>query len=136
MLEKTIKYNDYNGNEREETFCFHLKKSELLELQMGIDGGMTNYIQKLISAQDMPKLMELFKKIIKAAYGVKSDDGRRFIKNEEVYKEFEETEAYSELFMEISTDDKKAAEFFNAIIPPELREEGQKSPAEVVPINK
>ena len=104
---------------------------------MGINGGMTQYIQKLVSEQDMPNLMALFKKIIKAAYGVKSLDGRRFEKSDEIYKEFEETEAYSELFMEISQDDKKAAEFFNAILPPELRNEG-KTPVsgEVVPFNK
>lgn len=133
MLKKTITFTDYNGTERTEDFYFNLKKSELMELQLGIDGGMTQYIQKLVSAQDMPKLMDLFKKIIKTAYGVKSDDGRRFIKSDEIFKEFEETEAYSELFMEISTDDKKAADFFNAIIPPELVAEAQK-PADVVPI--
>lgn len=132
MLKKTITFKDYNGVERTEDHYFNLKKSELLELQLSVEGGLTQYIQKLISQQDMPKLMELFKKIVKAAYGVKSDDGRRFMKSEEIFKEFEETEAYSELFMEISTDDKKAAEFFNAIIPPELQNE----PAQVVQINK
>ena len=133
MLKKTITYTDFNDVERTEDFYFNLKKSELMELQLGIDGGMTQYIQKLVSAQDMPKLMDLFKKIIKTAYGVKSDDGRRFIKSDEIFKEFEETEAYSELFMEISTDDKKAADFFNAIIPPELVADAQKQ-ADVVPI--
>ena len=135
MLKKTITFTDYNGTERTEDFYFNLKKSELLELQLGVDGGMTQYIQKLVQAQDMPKLMDLMKKIIKTAYGVKSDDGRRFIKSEEIYREFEETEAYSELFMEISTDDKKAADFFNAIIPPELKNDG-KTPATVTPISK
>ena len=125
MLKKTITFTDYNGTERTEDFYFNLKKSELLELQLGVEDGMTQYIQKLVQAQDMPKLMDLMKKIIKTAYGVKSDDGRRFIKSEEIYREFEETEAYSELFMEISTDDKKAAEFFNAIIPPELKNDGK-----------
>ncbi|MBP5597176.1 MAG: hypothetical protein J6Y02_17470 [Pseudobutyrivibrio sp.] len=136
MLKKTITFKDYNDVERTEDHYFNLKKSELLELQLSVEGGLTQYIQKLISQQDMPKLMELFKKIVKAAYGVKSDDGRRFMKSEEIFKEFEETEAYSELFMEISTDDKKAAEFFNAIIPPELQNDGQNEPAQVVPMNK
>lgn len=135
MLKKTITFTDYNGTERTEDFYFNLKKSELLELQLGVDGGMTQYIQKLVQAQDMPKLMDLMKNIIKTAYGVKSDDGRRFIKSEEIYREFEETEAYSELFMEISTDDKKAADFFNAIIPPELKNDGSEA-ATVTPINK
>ena len=136
MLKKTITFKDYNDVERTEDHYFNLKKSELLELQLSVEGGLTQYIQKLISQQDMPKLMELFKKIVKAAYGVKSDDGRRFMKSEEIFKEFEETEAYSELFMEISTDDKKAAEFFNAIIPPELQNDGKNEPAQVVPMNK
>lgn len=136
MLKKSITFSDYNGVERTEDFYFNLKKSELLELQLSVEGGLTQYIQKLISQQDMPKLMELFKRIVKASYGIKSDDGRRFMKSEEIYKEFEETEAYSELFMEISTDDKKAAEFFNAIIPPELQNDGKNEPAQVVQINK
>ena len=136
MLKKTITFKDYNDVERTEDHYFNLTKSELLELQLSVEGGLTQYIQKLISQQDMPKLMELFKKIVKAAYGVKSDDGRRFMKSEEIFKEFEETEAYSELFMEISTDDKKAAEFFNAIIPPELQNDGKNEPAQVVPMNK
>ena len=136
MLKKTITFKDYNDVERTEDHYFNLKKSELLELQLSVEGGLTQYIQKLISQQDMPKLMELFKKIVKASYGVKSDDGRRFMKSEEIFKEFEETEAYSELFMEISTDDKKAAEFFNAIIPPELQNDGKNESASVVPINK
>lgn len=136
MLKKTITFKDYNDVERTEDHYFNLKKSELLELQLSVEGGLTQYIQKLVSQQDMPKLMELFKKIVKAAYGVKSDDGRRFMKSEEIFKEFEETEAYSELFMEISTDDKKAAEFFNAIIPPELQNDGKNEPTQVVPMNK
>ncbi len=136
MLKKTIKYTDYLGNEREEDFYFNLKKSELFELQVGKEGGLTQYISRLVAQQDMPKLMELFKKIVKKSYGAISPDGRRFVKSEELYKEFEETEAYSELIMEICTDDKKASDFFNAIIPDELRNDGKTVPADVVSINK
>ena len=137
MLKKTITYTDYDGNERTEDFYFNLKKSELMELQMGTTGGLTQYIQKLVSEQDAPKIMELFKKIIEKAYGVKSADGRRFQKSEELYKEFEETEAYSELFMELTSDDKKAAAFFNAIIPQELtNNEAPAVSGEVVSISK
>ena len=137
MLKKTIKYKDYDGNEREEDFYFNLKKSELLELQVGTPGGLSQYIQKLVSEQDMPKLMDLFKKIIKCAYGVKSADGRRFEKSDELYKEFEETEAYSELFMEISQDSNKAAAFFNGIIPAELANNGKDLPkGNTAPVNK
>ena len=63
-------------------------------------------------------IIETFKDIILRAYGEKSPDGRRFIKNQEVRDAFAQTEAYSNLFMELATDAKAASEFVNGIVPP------------------
>lgn len=117
MLKKTIKYTDYNGTERTEDFYFNFTKAEILELEMSEAGGLAAKIQKIIESKDNRELMKHFKYIIHKAYGEKSDDGRRFIKSEEISTAFEQTEAYEELFLELFSDAEKAAEFVNGIIP-------------------
>ncbi len=117
MLKKTIKYTDYNGIERTEDFWFNLNKAEIMEMEMGITGGLTTMINKIIQTQDTPKLVKLFKDLILKAYGEKSADGKRFIKSEELSNEFSQTEAYSELYMELSTSDTAASDFIMGIVP-------------------
>lgn len=126
MLVKRINYTDYNGNQRSEDFYFNLNKGEIFNLQFGTEGGLDKAIQKIIQAEDTPKIVKIFQDIILNAYGVKSDDGRRFIKSEELSTEFKQTEAYSELLMELVSDEKKAADFINALMPKDLAEEAQK----------
>lgn len=127
MLQKSIKYVDYNGVEREETFLFNLTKAELMEMELGTTGGLTGMIQKIIQTKDQPSIIKIFKELILKAYGEKSADGKRFIKTDEhgnpLSRAFSETEAYSNLFMELSTDDKAAAAFVNGIIPEGLSKE-------------
>ena len=126
MLVKRISYTDYNGNTREEDFYFNLNKGEIFNLQFGTEGGLDKAIQKIIQTEDTPKIVKIFQDIILNAYGVKSDDGRRFIKSEELSTEFKQTEAYSELLMELVSDEKKAADFINALMPKDLAEEAKK----------
>lgn len=120
MLKKTITYTDYNGVERTEDFYFNLKKSEIMEMEMSTDGGLSEMIKKILATQDIPSLMSIFKEFILKAYGEKSPDGKRFIKSKELSESFEQTEAYSELFMELATSDKAAAEFINGLVPPDI----------------
>ena len=131
MLKKTIKYTDYNGVERTEDFYFNLNKAEIMEMQLTTVGGLDAYLKKIISAQDMPTLMRIFKDLILKSYGVKSDDGRRFIKNEKLREEFEQTEAYSILYMELSTDADAAAAFVHGIIPADVAKQLPKDPNEI-----
>ena len=127
MLQKSIKYVDYNGVEREEVFLFNLTKAELMEMELGTTGGLTEMIQKIIQTKDQPSIIKIFKELILKAYGEKSADGKRFIKTDEhgnpLSRAFSETEAYSNLFMELSIDDKAAAAFVNGIIPEGLSKE-------------
>ena len=123
MLKKIITYTDYNGVERTEPFYFNLSKAELMEMELGVTGGMTEMLDKIIAAKDAPSLMKTFKEMIMKAYGVKSNDGKRLIKSEELSIAFTQTEAYSVLFMELITDDKAAADFVNGIIPNEIQAE-------------
>lgn len=117
MLKKTITYNDYNGAERTEDFYFNLTEAEVVEMQYSIGGGLKERLERIIKKQDQPAILREFKKLILMAYGEKSDDGKQFMKSEEISKRFECTEAYSNLFMELATDADKASEFVNGIVP-------------------
>ena len=120
MLKKTIKYTDYNGVERNEEFLFNLSKAEIMEMEMGTTGGLAEMITGIINAGKTPEIIKIFKEIILKAYGEKSADGKRFIKSQELSDGFAQTEAYSELFMELATDSDKAAEFINGIVPGDM----------------
>lgn len=117
MIKKTIAYTDYNGNQRKEDFYFNLTKAEVARMEMGIEGGMSEMINRIVSAQDVPSLISVFEEMIQKSYGVKTPDGRGFIKRKEDLESFMSTEAYSELYMELVTDADAAAEFLNGIIP-------------------
>lgn len=120
MLKKTITYTDYNGLERTEEFCFNLTKAEIMEMEMGTTGGFAEMVNKIVAAQDAPAIIKTFKDLILKSYGVKSDDGKRFIKSEELSAAFAQTEAYSKLFMELATDAEKGAAFVNGIVPGDM----------------
>ena len=126
MYAKTIKYTDYNGNQREETFYFNLSTAELIDLEWRTPGGLENYMKHIMSMMDGQALADTFKMLIEKSYGVKDPEGRRFIKNEQVLKNFTETEAYVELYVQLATDDKAAAEFVNGIFPKEAVEAARK----------
>lgn len=120
MLKKTIKWTDFNGAEREEDFYFNLTKAEIMEMQMSTTGGLAEMINRVVAAQDGPAIIKIFKDLVLKAYGKKSDDGRRFIKSDEIADEFAQTEAYSILFMELATNADSAADFVNGIVPVDM----------------
>ena len=117
MLTKAITYTDYDGESRTENFYFNLTKAELAELNLTTEGGLQNVIQRIIDSKNIPEITKWFKKIILMSYGEKSPDGRRFIKNKDLTEEFLQTEAYSELFMQLLTDEKNASDFINGLLP-------------------
>lgn len=125
MLKKTITYTDYSGNERTEDFYFNLSKAEVMEMEMSTSGGLAQMITKIVAAQDAPAIIDIFKKLILKAYGEKSPDGRRFIKNDELSTAFSQTEAYSQLFMELATNADEAAKFVNGIVPAEAAQQNK-----------
>lgn len=127
MISKVIKYTDYNDVEREETFYFNLNRAELMEMELGTAGGFAAYLKRISDAKDVPSLAAIFKELILKSYGVKSDDGKRFIKSEELLKEFEQSEAYSELYMELATNTESAIAFVNGVVPKSLAEEVEKA---------
>lgn len=129
MLKKTITYTDYNGVERTEDFYFNLTKAEIMEMEMSTTGGMTEMVQRIVAAKDAPAIIKIFKDLVLKAYGEKSPDGKRFIKSEEIRSAFEQTEAYSQLFMELATNSEAAANFVNGVIPNDAKAKQSSIPA-------
>lgn len=127
MYKKTITYTDYDGNERKEDFFFNLNKVELMEMEVGTTGGMQKLLERVVQTQDTKGLVDIFKDIILRSYGERSADGKRFIKigsdGHRLANDFAQTEAYSELFMELATDEAAATNFINGIIPQALAAE-------------
>lgn len=111
MIKKTVKYTDFNGNENEETFYFNLSKAELTMMEVGKPGGMSNYIKEAVESGDNTRLIELFTDLIIESYGVKSEDGKLFIKNSKLKEEFRQSAAFSEIFMEFATNPNAAEAF-------------------------
>ena len=117
MLKKTITYKDYNDVERTEDFYFNLTKAEVLEMEMSVPGGLAEHVSKIFETQDHVALAELVKSLILKAYGEKSPEGKRFAKSPTITAAFSQTEAYSQLYIELATDTKAAEEFINGIVP-------------------
>ena len=134
MLKKTITFTDYNGTERTEDFYFNLTKAEIMEMEMSTAGGLSEMLQNIVKAQDAPSIIKIFKDLILKAYGQKSPDGRQFIKKPELSEAFSQTEAYSQLFMELATNADEAAKFVNGIVPGDI--DTSKIDQSLIPSNK
>lgn len=120
MLKKSITYTDYNNVQRTEDYYFNLNKAEIMEMELTTVGGLSEMIRNIVKANDTPSIVKIFKELILKAYGEKSPDGKHFIKSKELSENFEHSEAYSVLFMELATDADKAADFINGIIPSDI----------------
>jgi hypothetical protein len=128
VLKKTIEYEDFNGEKVSEDFYFNLSKPELLELEVGYNGGsFSTAMKRLVDAKDTGALISEFKKLILASYGQKSEDGKRFIKSDALREEFSQTAAFNELFMALATDDKIASSFVIGILPADMAAELKKA---------
>lgn len=138
MFKRDITYEDFDGDKVTETFYFNLTRTELIQLEVHYKGGLKEALDRIIKSQDNKQLIEEFQRIILLSYGVKSDDGKRFIKNDALKDEFSQSAAYDELFMELSTNEESAANFINGIIPKNFAEEMEKianngSPPAIMP---
>ena len=123
MLKETVTYKDYNGTERTEDFYFNFTEAELAEMQLEVDGGLEDKIRQILNANDTPKIIKIFKDtIFLKAYGKKSEDGRRMIKNQDALDEFVQSPAYSILFMKYATNAEALAKFINEVLPADLKD--------------
>jgi hypothetical protein len=123
MLKKDITYTNLDGDEVTETFYFHLSKVEIIEMEVAHPGGLANYLTQIGQAEDGAKLMAAFREFISKTVGRRSEDGSKFIKNEDITEAFMSSDAYSELVFQFFTDTNAAIEFVNAVVPRNLQEQ-------------
>ena len=137
MLKDSIAYTDFNGEERTEEFYFNLTKAELVVLETSMHDGLSEAIKRIVAEDNQENIVKIFKEIILKAYGVKSIDGRRFVKNQEIRDDFAASEPYSVLFMKLATDTEAATAFINGIVPTDLNKIATANAANgnVTPIN-
>lgn len=121
MLKETITYTDFNDVERTEDCYFNLTKSELIAMNSATKGGLVTKLNTLMAAKDGAAILSFFAFLVHEAYGEKSEDGKRFVKSDEISTAFEQTLAYDQLYMRLVTDADYAAKFVNGIIPADLR---------------
>lgn len=133
MFKHTVKYADWNGVEKERDLYFNLTQTELNKLQMAFPGGLDAILDRIVKAKDNVEILKMFDIVVERSYGVKSDDGERFMKGPEVYRTFEESMAYDEFFKWLTENEKNAATFFNSIIPQSLKEEVEKQNPQLGP---
>lgn len=117
MIKWPITYTDYNGETHTEDFYFNLNKAEVMEMNLVHNGSFKQYLERIVEQRDGAKMAEIFRSIILKAYGEKTPDGKRFVKSDELVEAFTQTEAYSELYMQLLTDEKAAPKFIEGIMP-------------------
>lgn len=116
MHKRTIKFEDLDGNEVEQTFYFHLNKAEVLEILARYNTGRTaEQLESAIETEDLVTIFAEMSELVLTAFGEKSPDGLSFDKSRRDW--FKGTNAYGELVSELGSDDKKALEFMEATFP-------------------
>lgn len=124
MLKKTIKFENLDGDEVEETFYFHYSQAELNKIGMSHGGDLEGYFKKIIASRDSERIIEAFEGFILGAVGERSPDGKTFLKkNGAIAEAFKETDAYSVLFMELlQGDGTQIQQFLRGCLPGKLQE--------------
>jgi hypothetical protein len=117
MLIRPITYENYEGEEVTETFHFHLGRLEIIDLEVEQQEGFKEMIEKIIATNDRKALVEQFKKIILKTYGVRSEDGKKFTKTDELRDDFAQSPAFEALIIEFLTVEDAAVNFFTEVLP-------------------
>lgn len=120
MIKKTVTYHDYNGTQRTEDFYFDLSQDKIVEMAVSKDGGIEEFLKRIIQTKDQQEIVRMFREYLRLTYGEKSDDGKYFVQNDEVFEKFKSTRAYEKIFMELAFNADAAAEFVNQTIPDDL----------------
>ena len=126
MIKKNITYIDFDGEERTDAFYFNLSKAELMDIELDYNGNMSAAMNIMLEKRDMKGVLGLLSKLVRKAYGEKSGDGKRFLKNKELEDGFATTDAFSNLLIELVNDEKKLEAFVTGVIPADMREEVEK----------
>lgn len=128
MIKEKIKLTDWEGNPREETWCFHLTDSDIVDWELSESGGLSKLIEKISETQDVPKLKDLYREVILKSVGKIDTDGRRFRRTDEIREEFLETGAFDVIFMKLLTEEGAGAAFINGLVSDKLRDAMKDNP--------
>ena len=125
MLKRHITYEDYDGVTREMDAEFNISKSEGAILSAKKINGVpyAEALQKMVDEQNVEAMLNIFREITIMAYGVRSEDKTRFIKDTgdgvqfSAGRAFSQTPAFDELFMDILQEENGLVNFFNGVLP-------------------
>lgn len=126
MFKDTVSFEDYNGDNVTETLYFNISKPELAKLNYSVSETYLSKLEKMqeaLKAHDesiIGEVVDFFEEIVSLSYGVKSEDGKRFIKSEEITEEFMQSNAYEQIFMKLINDEDYVEKFFLGIIPSDV----------------
>jgi hypothetical protein len=123
MFKKTIKFTNFNDEDVEKDFYFHMSKAELVE--MAANGEMQARLTKIMNSNDNQEILREFTEIIRKAVGIRSEDGERFIKSDEARSQLFDSAAFDELIIELMTGSTAAADFVKQLIPEKMQKEMQ-----------
>lgn len=117
MFSDKITYEDFNGNTETQEVFFNISKMEALDLEAEYPGGYAQHLQNVVDSEDVQEILKVFKEIVKKAYGVKSEDGKRFIKSDEEFAKFESSPAYDEFMMKLMGEENYSVDFILGAMP-------------------
>lgn len=129
MLKKSITFNDLDGRPVTEDFYFNFTKAELAEMKLSYEGGLEEYLAEISKKENQSEVIPAFKMILSKTVGRRHEDGRQFIKSEGITDYFMQTEAYSELFVELLTNPGQMAAFIEGCMPADLVAEAKRQGA-------
>lgn len=117
MLILPITYTDFNGEKRTEKYHFNMSRTELTDLELAYPGGLSSILKSIAAEEDPKKIFDMFKILVAKSYGLRSDDGRSFVKSDKISAEFAQTAAYDQLIMDFFQTDNYAVNFVRGILP-------------------
>lgn len=121
MIKKEITFENLDGEKVTRNFWFNLNKAELAKMQVRHQ-DFRSYIQAAIDSDNMERIIAVFDELLSLSYGVRDEDGVTFKKSEDLWDAFKNSDAYSELFIELLGNPKETGVFFAGLVPSQYRE--------------
>lgn len=121
-----VKYTNFFGEETEEQLHFHLSKGELMNMELQtppLSAKIATVNSGGASPMDAYKLLQEF---VGAAYGERSEDGKRFFKDERSTKAFLASPAFDALLDKLGEDPKFSNKFLAGLFPDDLMGKARK----------
>ncbi len=126
MQKLTVQFENFDGETVSEDLYFHLNIKELQDMEKW-DVPLTQRIAKLTKTEDGKEAFDLMRDIVEAAYGERSEDGKRFVKNPEVLKNFTEGLAYDEVILKFIDGTTDLSKFIEGLLPKKVFELAKKN---------